>query len=240
RQASPEPRMRPAEPQADASGAGDDGQSSIRVRRAGSPVDPTRDTLDSARRALARGRPEIAIAQLQEELEREPRSVDARVLLARTLAATGRAGRAEQVLEEGLEAGPELSAQAHEAAFWLARMRMQRGAVQSAATVLAAHRPSRQGHADYHLLEAAALRELGRHDQALAAYRAVAEAEPANGRAWLGAGLSHEALDQLEAAAAAYARAAAGDHAGSAAFAAQRLQALEYRRSQPDPSNPNR
>ncbi len=213
----------------------DGGRPPIIVRRAGAAADRTRSAQDSARRALARGQPEVAISRLRQLLEQQPGATEARILLARTLIATGRSGLAEQVLEEGLgEAGAS-----YELAFWLARSRLERGETEAARAVLGRHRPAPAGNADYYLLEAAALRELGRHQEALEAYRIVADAEPVNGRAWLGAGLSHEALEQPDAAESAYSQAVSGDHPDSARFAAQRLETLQRRMPPGDLANSN-
>jgi len=77
-------------------------------------------------------------------------------------------------------------------------------------------------------LLALAWQRLGRHQQAVASYRRLLQREPANGRHWIGLGLSLEQLQRSAEAAAAYdrARALGGLSSRLEAFVAERLRLL--------------
>ena len=77
---------------------------SIVVRPAGPTRDAAGAALDSARRALARGQTGVAITRLEQLLDNQPDLAEARILLARTLLASGRPRRAEALLATGWRA----------------------------------------------------------------------------------------------------------------------------------------
>jgi MSHA biogenesis protein MshN len=78
------------------------------------------------------------------------------------------------------------------------------------------------------VLRGTVLQRLGRHGDAVAAYRAALQRESADGQAWVGLGISLEALHQRAEAAEAFRRAlAAGPLQPQVkAFAEQRVRAL--------------
>lgn len=79
----------------------------IRIRRTDATASPTNDRLESARRALGRGEAGLAVNRLEKLLTQHPDDVDARVLLARTHFLDRRTVAGERVLRAGLERLPD-------------------------------------------------------------------------------------------------------------------------------------
>ncbi|MDT8439250.1 MAG: tetratricopeptide repeat protein [Wenzhouxiangellaceae bacterium] len=209
----------------------------IVVRRSAPALDDRAERLAAARRLLARERVEPAIARLETLLHDDPSAREARILLARTLSGHGRPERARQLLRDGLALTTKPtdatgSEHAYALAYWLARLELDAGRPQAALQPLQQYPPPADapGRDDHHLLHAAILRRLERHDQALVIYRQLAGDESGNqagnGSAWLGVALSHEALGDIDAARAAYARAARAPDPETARFAQGRLAVL--------------
>lgn len=194
----------------------------IVVRPTGRTRDAAAEGLDSARRALARGQTGVAISRLEQLLDQHPDVAEIRILMARTLLATDRYQHADQVLAEGLARDRAN----HEFAFWLARSQLRQNRTLRALETLQRHAPAVEADPGFHLLLAATLRQLGRHEDAFEHYGTITTASPDNTRAWLGRALSAETLGHADAARAAYARVLQGGEAESSRLARQRLVAL--------------
>ena len=111
----------------------------------------------------------------------------------------------------------------------LSRIVAGQGDYQGALDVLAkVEEPARTG-ADYDALRGALLQKLKRHAEAVQAYQAVLRQAPDSGPAWLGLGISLEALAKRAEAADAFKRAAStGTLAADVrSYAEQRARALQ-------------
>ncbi|QOC23836.1 tetratricopeptide repeat protein [Wenzhouxiangella sp. AB-CW3] len=178
---------------------------------------------ESARRALARGQQQLGMRRLQELLDNDPGHGEARLLLASTLIRRGETPRAINLLDEGLESARDPAALAER----LGRLLIEGEEPARARQVLEAHAPALVDAPDYHQLLAVALRQLGDHQAAVAAYRQLSEVVPGRGAVWVGLGTSHESLGQTEQAREAYQQALAGNDPRATRFARQRLHAIE-------------
>lgn len=203
-----------------ADGARDDGQ--IVIRRSGPSRPGAEDMLLSARRAVARGQRELAVSRLYGLLQEQPGHAEARLLLARTLIELGRHSTADQILETGLALQPDESRYA----FLRGRLLMEQGRIGSARSLLIRHAPDVAADPDYHLLLAAVHRQVGEHAAAADTYRAVTQAHPALGKAWVGLGVSLESEGDSQGARLAYREALRADDRRAAAFARQRLAVM--------------
>ncbi|MFW5926715.1 MAG: tetratricopeptide repeat protein, partial [Wenzhouxiangella sp.] len=180
------------------------------------------DDLTAARRALARGRHELAERRLDRILASEPGHDEGRMLLADILLRQGEAARAARILDQGLEH----SRQPAQLAARLGRILIEHDQTARAIEVLTDHAPPTATDPDYHQLLAAAHRQAGDHEAALATFRALSEVVPGRGAIWVGLGASLEALERHDEAIAAYRRALDADDPRAARFADQRLDAL--------------
>jgi predicted Zn-dependent protease len=196
----------------------------IVIRRSGNDGEPLagEDPLESAKRALGRGQRGLAESKLKRLLDDRPDNVEARLLLARLYIENGRPRSAGELLEEGLETGPEDSG----IAALYGRLLLEQDRVATARAVLEEHAPAVQSDPDYHLLLAMAHRRAGDQDAAIAAYRRLTKTSPSMGAAWVGLGVSLEAQGDIRGARTAYQRATGGDDRRAAAFARQRLAVM--------------
>jgi len=130
---------------------------------------------------------------------------------------------AARLLREGLAVDPAQP----EFVVALARIHVERGQFPAALEVLDSSASIAGNHVEYHVLRGTVLRSLGRHAQAAAAYRSALSMQ-SSVPAWMGLGISLEALQQRTAAADAFRNALAlGPASGELrTFAEQRIQAL--------------
>lgn len=201
------------------------GEGEIVIRRSGGANEPDEsgdERLAAAKRALGRGQRALAVSQLGDLLESAPDNLDARLLLARLYIEDGRTRAAEVLLDAGLDRQPDEPG----LAFLLGRLLLEQGRLSEAGLVLDEHAPPVAENPDYHLLLALTHRQAGDHDAAIAAYRAVTEASPGMGAAWVGLGVSLEATGDSQGARAAYRKAVGGDDRRAAMFARQRLAVM--------------
>jgi Flp pilus assembly protein TadD len=196
--ASPEPEVRAKREEAP--------EPRIRIRRSDSAAQPANDQLESARRALGRGQTGLAVTRLEEVLAQHPDDVDARLLLARTHFLDRRTASAERVLRAGLErlpSNPDLAfwlgrsllerGRAEEAAEILSVLEASESKqLHHLLLIGAVHRSLGRHERALAVYERAAslepdsstawlgralsLEQLGRTDEALSAYRRIAEA----------------------------------------------------------------
>lgn len=192
----------------------------ISIQRAGQPRES--DPLERARRALANGRADLAESRLRGLVDRRPGLSEAWELLATLLIERNRHAAAAALLERGLERAEDPAG----LAALLARLQLEAGNARRAGNVLERYAPPLADAPDYHLLLAAAHRQAGRHEAAAEHYRRLGEMFPGRAAAWIGLGVSLEALEQPDSARDAYERAVAGGDARAARFARERLSVL--------------
>ncbi|NNL67768.1 MAG: hypothetical protein HKP30_16080, partial [Myxococcales bacterium] len=153
-----------------------------------------------------------------------PGHAAARAVLARVWIADGRRDAARQLLREGREQGA-ITAFGRRL---LAGLLADEGRSTEAFEVLSASGAEAIDSPDHHALYATLLQDLGRHDEAAASWRNVLQLDSHRADAWLGMGLSFEALGRKEQAHTAY-RAAlrvGGLEEAPAQWAASRVEAL--------------
>jgi MSHA biogenesis protein MshN len=173
---------------------------------------------------LKRGRGPEAEAGFAAALAQDPGHRAARQALVALALERGNLEAGRRLLEEGLArdaAQPEF-------AMTLARIYAERQDYPHAIAVLDASLGAAGASSDYHLLHGAVLQRAGDHARAAGAYRAVLDTQAANAQAWIGLGISLEALKRRPEAAEAFRRAlvAGPVNADLKVFAEQRLRAL--------------
>jgi len=109
----------------------------------------------------------------------------------------------------------------------LARIQVERGAVPQALATLDAASAAAGAHPDYFIIRGSVLQRLGRHEEATDAFRAALRLQSST-PAWLGLGISFEALQKKPEAANAFRNALAAGPANTElrTYAEQRIQAL--------------
>ena len=230
--ARPEPQPKPkpegsAKPRPDA-GQAKNSQASPRLEKRDSASAPAARAEGDYRRAVAflnQGRLSEAQNRFAAALEADPEHEPARQAWAALLVEQGRFEEAKKLLVDGLARQPANG----QFAVVLARIVAGQGDYAGALEVLEKlPEPARKG-AEYHALRGALLQKLKRHLEATQAYQAVIREEPENGTAWLGLGISLEALMRRAEAAEAFKRAAASGMLNGEVkrYAEQRAQALQ-------------
>lgn len=141
--------------------------------------------------------------ELRNALAAEPRHILARERLSALLLRQGRNDDAEQVLAQGMEVLP-----AHgNFAKLRADLRLKRGDLYGALSVLITHVPPLAQDPDHHAMTAAVLQQMGDHGQAEQSYRALTQVQPREAKHWAGLAISLDQLGRGEEALNAYARA---------------------------------
>ena len=173
---------------------------------------------------LKRGRATEAEAAFAAALRADPKNRGARQAMVALKLERGELDEASRLLEEALVADPAQP----EFAVALARIHVERNKPQAALTVLDDAAAGAGNFAEYHFLRGAVLQRLGRHVEAADAYRAALRVQATLPQAWMGLGISLEALAQRKAAADAFRNALAAGPVSSElrTFAEQRIQAL--------------
>jgi MSHA biogenesis protein MshN len=174
--------------------------------------------------AVQEGRTTDALKGYESALLIDPTFKPARRAWVAALVGLKRNDEAEPVLKRGLKRD------SHDATFamMLARLQVERDAVQEALETLQKTLPFADGQADYRAFVAALLQRLGRHDEAVEQYRAVLKIAPNNGVWWMGLGISLQALQHTEEARETYQRALATNSLNPQlqAFVQQKLKEL--------------
>ena len=144
--------------------------------------------------------------------------------MAGLLAENKRNAEAEQVLHDGLKLNPKAAA----LAMHLARLQVERNALQQALDTLMTSLPYAALQADYQAFVAAVLQRLERHMDAVTHYRAALQITPNSGLWWMGLGISLQALQRTDEARDAFRRALDTRTLSGElqAFVAQRLKEL--------------
>jgi MSHA biogenesis protein MshN len=174
---------------------------------------------------LKRGRSTEAEAAFRSALTADSTNRGARQALVALKMERGDLEDASRLLRETLTIDPGQP----EFAVALARIHVERGRLLDALTVLDGAAGVADAHGDQlHVLRGTVLQRLGRHAQAADAYRAALRAQSATPQAWLGLGISLEALEKRPEAAQAFRNAlvAGPVSAELRTFAEQRIQAL--------------
>lgn len=152
---------------------------------------------------LASQRPAEAERAWRSALELDPQHRAAREQLAGLLLGSGRADEAQVVLERGIAATPSYPG----FVLLLARIDVDRGREAEAVAVLEQALTRTAGDADVAAFLAALHQRAGRHAEAVQRYQEAIARRPAEGRWWVGLGISQEARQDWRAAREAYTRA---------------------------------
>lgn len=173
---------------------------------------------------LKRGRAKEAEAAFAASLAADPRHRGARQALVALAFEQQQLDYARRLLADGLAADPAQP----DFAVALARIHVEQGDLDAALTAMQPTAPSAGDHADFHLLRGAILQRLGRAGQAAEAYRSALRVQTKLPQAWIGLGISLEALEKRPEAAEAFKRALAAGPVSTdvRTFAEQRIRAL--------------
>jgi len=152
---------------------------------------------------LQKGRMADAEKHLKSALNANEAHTPARELLAGLMLQQGHWREAQQLLEQGVAKLPAY----YPFAQLLARIYVEHGADQKALTVMEASRRAGAENPDYVAFLAALYQRAGKHAEAVKTYSEAVTLNPQEGRWWLGMGISLEAGQDWNAAAAAYQRA---------------------------------
>lgn len=143
---------------------------------------------------MQQGRIDDAIGAYEAALQQDAGHHGARQALVALLLESKRNADAERVLQEGLRKGPEQTA----FAMLLARLQVERGAVEPALATLEQSLPYAGNLADYRAFLAALLQRQGRHKEAVDHYRVALQLVPNNGVWLVGYGISLQGLQRNE------------------------------------------
>ena len=152
---------------------------------------------------LQKGRAMDAEKHLEATIKINAEHTKARELLAGLLLQNGHWREAEQTLEQGIAKVPAYSPFAQ----LLARIYVDHGSNQKALAVMESSRRAGAGDAEFMAFLAEIYRRTGDHAAAIKAYTEAIKLDPQEGRSWLGMGISLEAIQDWNAAGAAYQRA---------------------------------
>jgi MSHA biogenesis protein MshN len=198
-----------------------------RTERPYSPEELAENAYRDAARLRAQGNPAEAERRLKTLLASNPKQVKARELLVSIQLDSGRWVEAQDTLEQGVAQVPEYLA----FRFQLARLYLEHGADDQALTLLESAR--REGRTDPELSAflAALYQRAGRHADAVKNYQDALALQPAEGKWWLGLGISLEGTKNVPAARDAYRRALESGRltANLSRYAEERLRALAAR-----------
>jgi MSHA biogenesis protein MshN len=170
------------------------------------PFSPNEKAESEYRRAanlLQKGRMVDAEKHLKLALTADATYTSARELLAGLMLQQGHWREAQDLLEQGIDAVP-----AHYPfAQLLARVHVEHGADHKALAVMEASRRAGAENPEYVAFLAALYQRAGKHAEAVKTYSEAITLNPQEGRWWLGMGISLEAVQDRDAASAAYQRA---------------------------------
>jgi len=179
---------------------------SARITKTDRPYTPEELAANAYREALlarSQGNPAEAERRLKTLLAAQPQHTHARELLAAILVESGRWPEAQETLEQGVTQVP-----AHAAfRYQLARLHLEHGSEAKALAVLERARADGIQDAELPAFLAALYQRGGRHEEAIQHYKEALATRPAEGKWWLGLGISFEARQDSAAARDAYRRA---------------------------------
>ena len=173
---------------------------------------------------MQQGRVNDAIAGYEAALRLDAGHQAARQALVALLLEGGRKSEAERVLQEGLNGKPEQT----DWAMLLARLQVDRGALETALATLEKSLPYADAQADYQAFYAALLQRQNRHKEAITHYQFALQLVPGSGVWLMGYGISLQAVQRNEDARDAYRRALESRTLSPElqAFVQQRLKSL--------------
>ena len=180
-----------------------------------------------AEQAMTKGDLPKARSSLSALLQATPLDHSAREKLAGLLFGAGEEAEARRVLEQGVALAPTYA----NYRLLLARMDMSVGQKSRALARLRDCEPEARSNLDFYATRAALAQELGDYPLAASSYQRLTLQQPAEGRWWLGLGISYEKAGRPHAALDAYRRAemSAGLSAPSREFVRQRRIRLEQK-----------
>ena len=197
-----EPTPAPVTASSAGAGRGADAVMDKRVK----PFSPNEKAESEYRRAadlLQKGRMTDAEKHLRLALSADAAHTPSRELLAGLMLQQGHWREAQELLEQGIDAVP-----AHYPfAQLLARVYVEHGAEQKALAVMEASRRAGANNPEYVAFLAALYQRAGKHVEAVKTYSEAVTLNSQEGRWWLGMGISLEAVQDRDAAGAAYQRA---------------------------------
>jgi MSHA biogenesis protein MshN len=168
-----------------------------------SPNEKAESEYHRAADLLQKGRMADAEKHLRLALGADAAHTPSRELLAGLMLQQGHWREAQELLEQGIHAVP-----AHYPfAQLLARVHVEHGADHKALAVMEASRRAGAENAGYMAFLAALYQRAGKHPEAVKTYSEAVTLNPQEGRWWLGMGISLEAVQDRDAAGAAYQRA---------------------------------
>ncbi len=153
--------------------------------------------------SMQQGRIADAVAGYEAALRLDAGHDAARQALVALLLESKRGADTEQVLQDGLKVKPEHTG----FAMLLARLQVERGAVELAAATLEKSLSYADQQADYQAFFAALLQRLNRHKEAISHYQVALQLAPNNGVWLMGYGISLQAVQRNDDAKDAYRRA---------------------------------
>jgi MSHA biogenesis protein MshN len=224
------PVLKPRDDRPGAASSAPDKSDAARIEKTDRPYTPEELAenayREAARLAGANNAPE-AERRLKALLAGQPRHVKARELLVSLQLDTGRWLEAQDSLEQGLTQMPEHNAFRYQ----LARLYLEHGAEAQSLALLERARAEGRSDAELHAFLAALYQRAGRHADATKSYQDALALRPAEGKWWLGLGISLEAQQSNAAARDAYKRALETGRlvANLASYAEDRLKALTTR-----------
>lgn len=195
---------KPAPVMAASAGAGQ-GAESVMDKRV-KPFSPNEKAESEYRRAadlLQKGRMADAEKHLKLALGADATYTPARELRAGLMLQQGHWREAQELLEQGIDAVPGH----YPFAQLLARVHVEHGADHKALAVMEASRRAGAENPEYMAFLAALYQRAGKHAEAVKTYGEAVKLNPQEGRWWLGMGISLEAVQERDAAGAAYQRA---------------------------------
>jgi MSHA biogenesis protein MshN len=141
---------------------------------------------------MQQGHTPEAISGYEAALRLDPNHDRARQALVALLLESKRSLDAEQVVQERLKSKPDHTA----FTMLLARLQVERGAVEEATATLGKGLPYARSNADYQAFLAALLQRLNRNDEAISHYQVALQLAPNNGIWQMGYGISLQAMQR--------------------------------------------
>lgn len=191
------------------------------------PAELAANAYREAQQARAQGNPAEAERHLKALLAAQPRLTEARELLAAIQVENGRWPEAQATLEQGIVQVPTQAG----FRFQLARLHLEHNNESNAVAVLERARADGIQDVELPAFLAALYQRSGRHEDAIKNYKEALATRPAEGKWWLGLGISLEAKPDAAAARDAYRRALDTGRlpANLTRYAEDRLKALAAR-----------
>ncbi|KXS36597.1 MAG: Membrane associated TPR repeats containing protein [Idiomarina sp. T82-3] len=152
--------------------------------------------INAAKQTAEQGLLSEAVKHWQKVLSIDPGHIEARRQLAALQFGRNRWQEALAVLTRGLEVNP----QAHELRLLAAKMLDKRQQPQLALTMLKQAQPQASRHLEYYRLKAQLAQQLNQWTLMADSYQSLAQAQPTEGRWWLGRAIAAQQLAQKDAA----------------------------------------